>query len=231
MTAPDEHPVGGVCWLDLGTREPTTTAAFYSALLEWQVAPPDDAGYQLVSRDGHLTAALGPAEDLGDPYWTPYIRTLDVQASVRRCAEAGGTVVVAPATVGDLGHFATIRDPRGATLSLWQPGLHRGTWSDGGHGAVAPPILLTPDRQASEAFLAAVVDWSTSPAGMHGPAGQKAVHVRERRRDTAVWAAQFHVRDPEAGRLKALSLGARISDTGLMTDPAGALFALTDSPT
>jgi len=227
-TAPDEHPVGAVCWLDLGTRDPEATATFYSALLDWHVAPPDETGYQLTSRDGHLTAALGPAEDPGDPYWTPYIRTLDVETSVRGCAAAGATILVASAAAGDLGRFATIRDPLGATLSFWQPGQHRGTWSDGTHGAVAPPLLLTPDPQSSAAFLTAALDWSASPTGAHGPAGYEEVRIVRSPRGPAVWAAQFHVNDPVTGRQQALALGARAHGPALMADPAGAVFALTD---
>jgi predicted enzyme related to lactoylglutathione lyase len=228
VSAPDEHPVGAVCWLDLGTRDPDTTAAFYTALLNWEVAPPDGTGYQLTSRNGgRLTAALGPAEDAGDPYWTPYIHTLDVEASVRRCAAAGATILLAPAAAGDLGRFATIRDPQGATLSFWQPGQHRGTWSDGTHGALAPPLLLTPDPRSSAAFLTAALDWSINPTGAHGPAGHEEVRVVTRPRRPAVWAAQFHVEDPGTGRRQALELGARGHGPALLTDPAGAVFALT----
>jgi hypothetical protein len=88
--------------------------------------------------------------------------------SVHRCAVAAATILVAPETAGEAGTFATIRDPQGATLSFWQPDQHRGTWSDGTHGAVTPPVLLTPEPRLSAAFLAATLDWSASPSGAHG---------------------------------------------------------------
>jgi predicted enzyme related to lactoylglutathione lyase len=106
-----EFGPGSACWFDLGVTDTGRAADFYSALLGWEIAPPDDSGYRVASLNGRLVAALGPAEDPGPPYWTVYHHTRDAAATASAVKAAGGTVVTPAARVGELGISATVRDP------------------------------------------------------------------------------------------------------------------------
>ena len=149
-------PAGGVCWVDLGTPDVEAAAAFYSALLGWDVEPADPAGYRLAGLHGHPVAALGPAEEPGPPYWTVYAATPDVAATARAASTAGGTVVVPPTPAGDAGVSAVVRGPDDLPLSLWQAGTHAGTWTSRRPGAFAGVRLRTEEPAAHAGFLQSV---------------------------------------------------------------------------
>jgi predicted enzyme related to lactoylglutathione lyase len=161
------HPAGSVCWLDLGIADVDAAVAFYGELLGWTVAPPDGTGYRLAGLPGGLVAAFGPAEDPGAPYWTVYVGTADIEASVRAYAAAGGTVVAPPEAVGDVGASAVVRDPAGVPMSFWQPGTHLGTYAAGSGepGTLAGVRLLAADPARTGAFLAAALGWHLQPDG------------------------------------------------------------------
>jgi len=45
----------------------------------------------------------------------------DLDASLTRCLEGGGSVLNGPKGLGGMGRFAVIRDPAGAVLALYEP--------------------------------------------------------------------------------------------------------------
>lgn len=53
------HPVGSICWIDLGVADVDAAASLYRALLGWAIGPPDPSGHLFASLRGHLIAALG----------------------------------------------------------------------------------------------------------------------------------------------------------------------------
>ena len=52
--------------------------------------------------------------------WMPYVLTEDLEASVKRAEELGGTVHVPPTPVTEHGAFAVIADPAGGVIGLWR---------------------------------------------------------------------------------------------------------------
>lgn len=232
---PARHPAGSVCWLDLGVADVEAVVAFYGELLGWAVAPPDPTGYRLAGLPGGLVAAFGPAEDPGDPYWTVYVGTADLEASVRAYVAAGGTVVVPPEAVGEVGASAVVRDPAGLPLSFWQPGTHLGTYGAGSGepGTLAGVRLLGADPAPTAPFLATALGWRMRPDGTISHAGRPVAAwsppVPGARRG---WLVEFAVADVAAAAARALELGARpaapaLEATATLLDPAGARFTLT----
>lgn len=212
-----------VCWVDLGVRDPDHAASFYGQLFGWTVAAPDETGYRLASRGGNLVAAFGPAEDPGVPYWTVYVRTTDIAASVDAIAAAGGAVVVPPTPAGDAGVSAVVRDPYGVPLSLWQPGTHDGT------GAVAGVQLRLDAPRGQSAFLRAALGWQVRPDGTityHDRTVATWVSVARR---ASPWLVSFAVDDRTAAVERAVALGAsRDPDRpDVLVDPTGATFAVS----
>jgi uncharacterized protein len=223
--------LGGVGWVDLGLADVDAGAAFYRGLFGWVIGEPDGTGYRLASLGGRWVAALGPAEEAGNPYWTVYVTVPDVRATLRPVVAAGGTVAVAAATVGDVGDFAVIRDPAGDPLSLWQPGTGGGSYAAGVDGAFARLQFRGPDPDSAGEFLGAVLGWRFEPDGAIRHAG-RAVATWLRADDPGArspWLVHFGVTAVRASTRRALDLGATPvgGQPGVMLDPAGARFALT----
>jgi predicted enzyme related to lactoylglutathione lyase len=225
------HPAGGICWVDLGVDDVDGAAAFYAAVLGWQVAPPDRSGYRIASVDGHAVAALGPADAPGPPYWTAYAGTGDIVATQGAAAAAGGAVVVPAARAGDAGLAAVLRDPAGAPLSLWQPDAHPGTWLAQRHGCLAGVDLRSDRPDAHLDFLRAVLGWERH--GNELRCGDRTVSrvvpPHDPRRPPSPWLVRFHVDDrPSALRLAVSRGGVPVgAQDGLLLDPSGALVAFS----
>jgi len=60
-----------------------------------------------------------PAESQGmPPAWGLYITVDDVDASAKKAQELGGTVLVEPRDIPEVGRFCVVKDPQGAWFSL-----------------------------------------------------------------------------------------------------------------
>lgn len=121
---PPDDPVsaGDVFWLDLLTPEPARAAAFYAALIGYDVsesAPGEQPPRRVLSSQGIARAgivALPPAA--AQPGWLPYILVEDLPAVLQRSRAAGGRIVLAPRDEWLRGQLAVIADPNGGVIGL-----------------------------------------------------------------------------------------------------------------
>ena len=51
-------------------------------------------------------------------HWMVYFGTADTDAAASRAAELGGQICVPPTDIPDVGRFAVLSDPQGATFSI-----------------------------------------------------------------------------------------------------------------
>jgi predicted enzyme related to lactoylglutathione lyase len=229
----EEHVPGSACWIDLGVADTTRAAAFYEELFGWDIAPPDGSGYRLASSEGHLVAALGPAEDPGVPYWTVYLRTNDAAATAAAVQAGGGTVVAPSAQVGDAGVAATVRDPAGAAFALWQPLSHDGSWLSEAPGTLAGFQLRVEDLPAARQFWSTAIGWHLDEGGgiwcrTHMVGAWRYTKTHEAIRTASPWLIELRTDDLVAALHRATRLGATIvnAEHGLLCDPGGAAFRL-----
>lgn len=104
----------GFVWFSLGAEDPQRAREFYAALLDWQIG---EQG--MVAGGEQPFAAIQGAN--GAQGWVPFVQVDDVDSATARAEELGATVL-APKTEGPAGVYATIADPAGAAIALWQPG-------------------------------------------------------------------------------------------------------------
>ena len=122
----DPLPVGAFCWDELMSPDPTTAARFYGRLLGWQYQVIDmgPAGhYWLARRGDHDASGMmqlpeSASAEGARPHWLPYITVDDVDGAAARAAALGGTVLVPPTDIPDIGRFAVIRDPTDALVAI-----------------------------------------------------------------------------------------------------------------
>jgi predicted enzyme related to lactoylglutathione lyase len=103
-------------WFSLAAEDPARVREFYAALLDWEIAEEGT-----VAGDGRPWAAIGSPQGNGTSGWLPYVQVDDVDQATERAKELGATVLQEK-TRGPAGEYATISDPAGAAVALWQPG-------------------------------------------------------------------------------------------------------------
>lgn len=121
------------CWMDLKTHGLRGTADFFSSVLGWDfaVAEEDPRRATSVYADGRRIAGVS---DLSAPPYPPnlpahvayYIAVDDADRSTAAAEAAGARVVVEPFDAGGQGRTATLVDPVGAAVSLWEGRSFRG---------------------------------------------------------------------------------------------------------
>ena len=117
---------GTLSWADLSTRDPEKAAAFYTALLGWDVQALEGGPtpYWQVLVDGEGEGGIMPMPDAMPAdmpaFWLPYFGTTDIQADFAKAVELGATVLREPTEVPGMLWFAVLADPAGATFALLQ---------------------------------------------------------------------------------------------------------------
>ena len=61
-----------------------------------------------------ITAEMGNAP----PHWMSYVSVSDVDASATKVTELGGTIIVPPTDIPDVGRFSVLTDPTGSAISI-----------------------------------------------------------------------------------------------------------------
>jgi predicted enzyme related to lactoylglutathione lyase len=174
MPVMESYAPGTFCWADLGTPDAGAAKRFYTALFGWTAEDrPMGPGafYTMLTHQGRAVAALyaqDPASGAGAPHWLNYISVESASDTARRTRELGGTVMVEPFDVLDVGRMALVQDATGAVVALWQPRRHAGAGISGETGAICWNELATTDTDRAEAFYAGLFGWSATTHEMGG---------------------------------------------------------------
>ncbi|WP_405177596.1 VOC family protein [Nocardia sp. NBC_01377] len=127
-----KHPqAGDPVWVDLYTADPDRSIAFYGELFGWTAerGGPEFGGYITFRKNGKAVAGgMGkmPDSPQGPDQWTVYLASPDARATADKATAHGGTIVVPPMEVGDLGVMAVLGDPGEAGVGIWQAGTFPG---------------------------------------------------------------------------------------------------------
>ena len=122
------NEVGAFCWNELNSRDTATAAAFYGAVFGWEAKSSDMPGmdYTEFLLDGKSIAGMidmkGRVPDEIPPHWLAYVGVADVEATTAQATELGGTVLVPPTEIPNMGRFAVVGDPQGAFLGTFEFG-------------------------------------------------------------------------------------------------------------
>lgn len=113
---------GFFSWCELITTDVASAKAFYTSLFGWTLTEnPMGMDYTLVKADGKGIGGImaTPPEARGmQPAWGAYVTVDDVDAIAGKSVELGGTILLPPRDIPEVGRFAVIQDPQGAVISV-----------------------------------------------------------------------------------------------------------------
>ena len=160
-------PTGAPCWIDLTTSDTEASRRFYTGLLGWTAEEPNTefGGYFNFRKDGiRVAGCMGkqPGQQ-GPDAWTVHLASADARRTVDEAVAKGGTLIVEPMAVADLGVMAAVVDPAGAFVGIWQPGTHPGSGIVYEPGVPTWYELHTTGYDAALDFYRSVFGWSTRP--------------------------------------------------------------------
>src|SRR4051794_19573951 len=169
-----EYPPGTPSWVDLSSPDADASAAFYRDLMNWTATEPgsveETGGYRMFQHDGRNVAGLMQHMQQGQPTaWSAYISVRDAGETADKVRAAGGTVLVEPMDVMDIGRMALFADPGGAVFGVWQPRAFAGADVVNEPNSLCWTEVATRDVAAGKAFYPAVFGWVASRPGFEAP--------------------------------------------------------------
>lgn len=116
--------VTGIGGLFFKARDPDALGAWYSARLGVDTPPEsyDVPSWQQQAGPTVFAAMSSDSAHFGDTgqAWAVNFRVADLEAMIRQLTEAGITVELDPVTYPN-GRFASLHDPEGNPVQLWEP--------------------------------------------------------------------------------------------------------------
>ncbi len=120
--APPAGARGSLCWAELLSSNVDLAARFYAELLGWRPElPGDETEYVTFSLGDQQVAGLMPIDPLWaevEPHWMVYLATPDCEAAAGQTRELGGSVLVPPTEISEVGRFAALADPQGGRFAV-----------------------------------------------------------------------------------------------------------------
>ncbi|WP_378733470.1 VOC family protein [Nocardia brasiliensis] len=248
-------PQGTPCWVDSQVDDTTRAREFYGELFGWEIldSPPDAGGYLMALRNGRPAAGIGP-KPAGVPMpsaWTTYFAAYSADAIAEKVTAAGGSVIMQPFDVLDVGRMFVAADPTGAVFGVWEAKAHTGAGIYNEHGTYCWNELNTDRYKQAQEFYAAVFGWHYHEIGdgenftystfSLSPTGEEVGGVFDTSTEPGdtppFWQIWFQVDDTDAAVARAAQLGATVlmdphdsafGRMGVLQGPQGEAFGVID---
>lgn len=116
-----------LCWNELLTTDVDKAGKFYSGLFGWKadVMPMGDGSVYHVLKLGDKQVggmmAMPPMAAGAPSHWNAYFHVANADDFAKKVQELGGKVHSPPMDIPNVGRFAVLADPQGATFSVLQP--------------------------------------------------------------------------------------------------------------
>lgn len=248
---------GRFIWHELMTTDTDAAAAFYSKVVPWKTQDSGMPSYTLwmagKTQVGGLTGLAPDGAEGTPPHWIVYIATPDVDATVAQAERLGGKVLKGATDIPNMGRYAVLTDPQGATFAVYTPPgpPPEGVGAQTGPGEFNWHELATTDYDAALSFYTELFGWEKGPThdmggmGIYqiinlGGAQAGGIYNLQQPSTPPHWLSYVRVADCAKATTAAKSAGARIlngpmevpggSWITMMEDPQGGEFAVVEPP-
>ncbi len=244
---------GRFIWHELLTTDTAAAAAFYPKVVPWRTQPSNMPGYTIFMAGGLQVGGLMalPADASATPaHWLVYIGTPNVDATCTQAQALGARICKAATDIPNVGRFAVLADPQGATFAVFTPsGPPPGPAP--AQGAFSWHELQTTDVAAALRFYGQLFGWSKGVGhdmgamGVyqlfeHGGASVGGMCNTQGPSTPPSWLSYVHVADANRAVASAKAGGGRLlhgpievpggSWIALFLDPQGGAFAVQEAP-
>ena len=245
---------GRFIWHELLTTDTAAAAAFYPRVLPWRTQPSSMPGYTIwmagQTQIGGLMAL--PAEAAGaPPHWLLYIGTPNVDATCAQAQGLGAKVLKAALDIPNVGRFAVLADPQGATFAVFTPGAGLPPGAAPAQGGFSWHELATTDVTSAARFYGELFGWRKGPGHDMGATGVYQLFEHAGKEVGGMcnvqgpatppsWLSYVHVADSNRAVAAAKAAGGRLlhgpmqvpggSWIALFMDPQGGAFAVHEVP-
>ena len=250
------NPHGSFIWYELMTTDPSAAGRYYTDVVGWTVAKfgGQVPSYQIFSSGGTGVAGMmalpeGAEQHGMRPGWFGYIGVGDVDASLAAITSAGGTVLMPPTDLPDVGRLALVADPQGVVFYVMRGASPESSTSfdPDATGHCSWNELATDDLPGAIDFYTGRFGWTKGEVMSLGDLGdyQFIHHAGERigammkspnAGPPPKWSFYFRVADIDAAAERARVGGGTIMQAPMevpggeyiviATDPQGAMFSL-----
>ena len=169
---------GRFVWFDHVTRDVEKARDFYTHVVGWGTqawgsgAEPYTMWMAGLRPVGGVVKLPAEMEAAGiPPHWFAHVVVEDVDAAARRAEVLGGRVVSPPADIPEVGRYAVVADPQGASVSLYRPREGGTPPPTGVPGTFGWHELHTTDFQDAWRFYSALLGWEHAGTMDMGPEG------------------------------------------------------------
>jgi uncharacterized protein len=242
-------------WYDLMTPDMDASSKFYSHVVGWKISDSGMPGmnYAIIKQgDVDVGGMMPPPPNAQGmpPLWNGYIYADNVDAAAQKAVKLGGSIFQDPVDIPDVGRFAVVADPSGASFLLFknQGGEYRSPVAEGTPGHIGWRELMSGNWEKAWDFYASMFGWTKDNAMDMGPMGTYQMFksgndliggmMTKSPEDPMPphWNYYFNVESAEAAMARATSLGAKITFGPMQVpggswalngiDPQGAAFSL-----
>jgi uncharacterized protein len=160
-------------WHDLNTRDEAAAKRFYGELFGWTFDKSDNGPYQHIKAGDEFIGGVRvmSAHEPAPPHWLAYVGVDDVDATVNAIKTHGGKVYMPTTKMENVGTFAVVADPSGATFAPWKsarPGEDAEPTGRPKRFTFCWDELLAPNAETAAKFYADVFGWGVEKVEMPG---------------------------------------------------------------
>jgi predicted enzyme related to lactoylglutathione lyase len=251
---------GRYVWHELMTPNPDAAKDFYGKVVGWTTSKFDGSpiDYSMWMSDqtpvGGLMQLTKEQADMGaPPNWLAYVEVPNVDDTIAKAQELGGSVIVPANTVPDVGRFAILRDPQGVAFAVITSATPISDETDPKPREFSWHELVTTNADSAVGFYHDLFGWESKGDFDMGDMGKYLMYGRDRFTYGGVmnkpadvpaspyWLHYIAVADSaDAAAERAQQAGATLVNgpmevpggdrIAVLSDPQGAMFAVHSKP-
>jgi predicted enzyme related to lactoylglutathione lyase len=242
-------------WYEVMTSDPAAAEAFYKTVVGWTPEAWSGGGYTILKAGengvGGIMAIPEDAKAMGaKPCWLGYIYASDTDAATEKLRKAGGSVLREPSDIPEIGRFAVVADPHGATFMIMTPiGEERPPVAPDTLGHAGWRELYAGNLQEALDFYNYEFGWTAGDAIDMGPMGtyqlvstdggepEIGMMTKPEQIPVPMWVYYFNVEGIDAAAARVTDNGGQVLNGPMEVpggswiiqcmDPQGAMFALS----